>query len=387
MKPIETQGRSPVKPTAPFASCHRGYFSLGATALLAVLCTLTVSGCVIGFAGGCAPDYEEHSLELWSVNVQGSDESLIYDGWPVQEYGSLQIYDYSLLVPSRSGNAFYYHSDNHHDEDGIYLFDITTGTPAYISNTQGRRDYVLSRNQQWVAFAKHVGSRQIWITSTDGAITRPITSDTTANHGNPVWLSNNRIAYVKSRWKGGADTGIWIENLHSGERQKLTDDILYNFDLSFDGSRLLYQLNPDDDGPAQPTIYLRKGESEAELATGHSATFGPNDDNIVYTSDAYELWVMNTDGSAKTRLSQAGKRLRGFDVSEDGSSVVYVADNDLWYISISGTYPIKLVDAEEYVGPLEEWESIDPVVRSPLFSRDGSKVFYLIGRSFFDNGC
>jgi len=88
---------------------------------------------------------------------------------------------------------------------------------------------------------------------------------------------------------------------------------------------------------------------------------------IVYTRDkgsgVYEIWIMNIDGSNKTKLT------KGKDpyFSKDGKKIVYDHGNNIFTINTDGTNKTDLTS------PYGNWG------RRAAFSNDGNKIVYIKG--------
>ena len=115
------------------------------------------------------------------------------------------------------------------------------------------------------------------------------------------------------------------------------------------------------------------GTNVTELAEGFDPSWSANGAKIAYadgTSEQYDIWTMNADGSEKTQLTE-NYRSYAPAWSPDGSRVAFVSDhegsNHVYVINSDGTNQQRIsVTASEVV---QEY--------APAWSPDGSQVIFL----------
>ena len=115
------------------------------------------------------------------------------------------------------------------------------------------------------------------------------------------------------------------------------------------------------------------GTNEIELGEGFDPSWSSSGAKIVYaygTSEQYDIWTMNADGSEKTQLTE-NYRSYAPAWSPDGSRVAFVSDhegsNHVYVINADGTNQQRIsVTASEVV---QEY--------APAWSPDGSQIIFL----------
>lgn len=230
----------------------------------------------------------------------------------------------------------------------LYLVNSDGSNLRQLTNVGRDSDASFSPDGSNVLFARESSTtlydKGFWTINTDGSELTQIASD--APQRNPIFSpSGNRIYFVRS---------IWLDNIYL--------------------STEIFSMNPSGTGVTQLTQNLLHRGNEF-LAFNH------NGSKLVFVnSDQYDtestLEIMNPDGTGRTTLHDAPGRLLLFPrFSPDGNTIVVsggpyaikggFSERDIHLINIDGTNFRTLVDEEPGFFSY-----------SPLFSLDGTKIFF-----------
>jgi TolB protein len=195
----------------------------------------------------------------------------------------------------------------------------------------------------------------------------------------PVWTADgNYIMYAIQRDKSGSsESYIMKANGSEIERTGIGEGNLTGFsDVNPNGTELILTKSID----SQPGLYIVNLEKRTLIRVtddpdksegwGSWCRLGRK---IVYTQESAgspsQLWIVNRDGSNKTRLGTSENVGMGKDWCPLGLKILYSAKNskekdDLWVIDWHGTNQTQLTDT-----PYGEW--------NPSFSPDGKRIVYV----------
>ncbi len=119
---------------------------------------------------------------------------------------------------------------------------------------------------------------------------------------------------------------------------------------------------------ASPAYALDVAERSTS-SPGTSPTWSPDGRLIVYQGSDYDIWVMLSDGSGKTRLTDDIYRDEQPVFSPDGSMLAYVSERnglqELWVMESNG-------DGKRQLTASEGWK------HSPTWSPDGTRIAYIV---------
>ncbi|HTD23959.1 MAG TPA: hypothetical protein VK738_14980 [Terriglobales bacterium] len=206
-----------------------------------------------------------------------------------------------------------------------------------------------------------VGSN-IWVMTSGGGFTMPLTRLTAADAYSPAWSPDkSKIAYLSTRALNGSDaantnyvSNIWVMNADgSGPRPVTFSETtklqpLSPIMWSPDSTRIAYRagdpslnifvVNADASGNKQLTHYSASG------ASAFDPVWSPNGGKIAFVSEgtldgsdnvgpfnAGNVWVMNSDGSGATPLTRltGNEFTDGLSWSPDGSKIVFSSNRPL----------------------------------------------------------
>ena len=130
------------------------------------------------------------------------------------------------------------------------------------------------------------------------------------------------------------------------------------FSSNRDGNAEIYVMNADGTGVSRLTNHPGHDLDPAWSPDGERIAFRSNRDDEGETGEpAYEIYVMNADGTGVSRLTNADRTVRSPAWSPDGLNIVFSADygylHKIYIMSADGTttYPYKLTSGHEDFDP------------------------------------
>jgi Tol biopolymer transport system component len=205
--------------------------------------------------------------------------------------------------------------------------------------------------------------------------------------------SNGQIAFVH---RGATSNDIWVIDPRSGSKQRLTHSRRANEtfpDWNAAGTRIAYskcgrgQLSNCDiwvmnaDGSEKTRLTETTDSSNPSVPNVQETwpTWSPDGTQIAYTSNAedvfQDIWVMDADGKNQTRLTMN----EAFDAfpewSPDGTKIAFTSDrdvvDDIWVMDPDGDNPTRLTSGQG-VDERPDWS---PDGARLVFSRNGRNIW------------
>jgi Tol biopolymer transport system component/DNA-binding winged helix-turn-helix (wHTH) protein len=195
--------------------------------------------------------------------------------------------------------------------------------------------------------------------------------------GRPRWLPDGSGLLAPIGNAGQAFRGqLWFISYPRGEARRLTNDLmdyqLCCLDLTPDGKTLV-----DTELTTVSDLWVATGNTaKAKQITAKEFVVGgfswmPNG-RIIFASQDGKMFVVNPDGSGRSRLTPDDGPNWDPSACGDGRYIVYAADREqksgIWRMSADGSNPIRIADETLAVGP--------------QCSPDGKWVVYLRGPSW-----
>jgi len=200
-------------------------------------------------------------------------------------------------------------------------------------------------------------------------------TDTTRSYGYPsVSRDGRRMAFAIAE---GANTDIWVLDLHRGSLTRLTSDAAIDLRPTWtpDGERVTFGSNRA--GPMD-LYWTRADGSEPEkvLLTAPLAqqptSWSPDGRHLAYTEEdprtGFDLWVL-TLGGPRTPFLRTAFDERGATFSRDGRWLAYTSNEsarDEIYV-------------RPFPGPGPKWQISTGGGSEPVWARSGEELFYRSG--------
>ncbi len=228
----------------------------------------------------------------------------------------------------------------------IYTMGDNDAAPTRLTNNPEIDDWPdWSPDGARIVFTRYTGSKpDIYVMNADGAFQINLTNNPAWDSG-PAWSPDGtRIAFDSNR--AGGKLQIWIMKTDGTGLLRLTNTPQLNSspDWSPDGNRIAFESNRD----GQREVYLMNSDGTAQTrltfsGNNYGPEWSPNGNRIVFSS-SNGLWSIKPDGTQLTQLTiNAGAFV--FDVhphwSPDGTQIIFdtkrSGNQDLYVIKADGT--------------------------------------------------
>jgi Tol biopolymer transport system component len=235
---------------------------------------------------------DDYFYELYSINIDGTnlkqiDKAKRYCGSP--DWSS----DDSKIIYSKSRNETT-------DEKDLILLDVNTSIKHSLTDSGDNILGRFSKDDKIAYWCQNNTANDIYLMDSDGSNKQKIIPDASY----PVWSpGGKRIAYIA---KGEINSPqIFVSCSDGSNARQLTNTFLRCPDSGFpnygnycpqwtpDGAKIVYESNVNDGLP--------------------------------------EIYIMNTDGSGQTRLTDTDRRNENPIVSGDGNHIYFTSNRNLSY--------------------------------------------------------
>ena len=285
------------------------------------------------------------------------------------------------------------------NEWGILELDISSGDISLIyesSNEIFSSTLELNREGDTLFFAMKIDGKfdtdmEICSIGIDGQNLKRLTDNEFFDLYPDLSQDNSKIAFLSRRDK---DLDIYMMDADGSNQRLFYDSGNHDADIDWVGDSIVFtsdfaiwKIHDDGSQPEQITDPENRGEwGNANLPVGdYDPRLSPDGKKIIFerlhdTSKpygGYDLFVINSDGTAETRLTDTGYAQGLASWSHSGEEIVY----SVAAIEGAGKYDIYLMNADG-----SENRNITPdyfpdnfLCYSPVFSADDSRILF-IGR-------
>ncbi|NYZ61106.1 PD40 domain-containing protein [Candidatus Micrarchaeota archaeon] len=285
----------------------------------------------------------------------------------------------------------------HEGKWGIYSLDLATQDVELIYSTDEEMySSALRLNPagNTFVFAQKTGENadensEVFTINSDGTNLQRITTNSYWDLY-PAWSPDgNEIAFLSKREN---DLDIYVMDSNGSNQMKLYDSGSHDADVDWAGDKIVFTsgfkiwtINGDGTSPAQVTnpanagqwgtSNLPIGDYDPRLSTdGRRIVFERLEDpNTAH--GGYNLFVINSDGSSETRLTENGYAQGLASWSNSGTKLVYVVAA----IGNEGKYDLYMINADgtENRDITPSYFSPDFLCHSSIFSKDDSKIYFI----------
>jgi TolB protein len=289
--------------------------------------------------------------------------------------------------------------------NGLIAFESNRDSPIfdpsraeiYVMNADGsgqtRLTFSGAADPSWSPDGKKIvfasirdGNAEIYVMNADGSGQTRLTDRPAATDIFPVWSPDgSMIAFASfDCCPAGANYDIWVMNADGSGQTNITndpaEDVLPSwspdgskiaFRTNRDGDYEIYTVHPDGSGLANVSNSPDSFEDEPDWSPdGSRIVFSSNRDAIGYGPDVY---VMNADGSAVTRLTSTHNDSMAA-WSPDGSQIAFRSGRDLndeiYVMNVDGSDPTRLTNNAPPGNTLPEdwfpdWQPLTPADTTP----------------------
>lgn len=280
---------------------------------------------------------------------------------------------------------------------GIYALDLASGDVELVYGTTDEiyaSALRLNNAGDRFVFAQKTGgdaneNLEIFTLGTDGSGLRRIT-DNRFWDLYPAWSPDgNSIAFLSKR---DMDLDIYVMNSDGSDERKLYDSGDNDADIDWAGNRIVFTTGfriwgMDDDGthavpitaPANSgqwgTANLPIGDYDPRLSQDGAKVVFERLEDPNAANGAYNLFVINSDGTGETRLTNTGFAQGLASWSRSGQKIVYVVAA----INGQGKYHIYMMNADgtDNRDIIPDYFPPGFLCHSPIFSKDDSKIYFI----------
>jgi Tol biopolymer transport system component len=226
----------------------------------------------------------------------------------------------------------------------------------------------------------------VFVADVENKAERRLTEQSWLDVGRVTWSDDGSGLVISAREQMDAPRQLWLVSYPDGSARKITND-LFDYDsvsLSADGKSL---AAVQTQGTFSISVAPHRGSNEVspapsgdreiftEVGSGRECISWAPDNRIVYcsrASGAWDIWIMNNDGSGQRQLTIDSRNDLFPAVSADGRFIFFASDRagafNIWRMEIDGSNPIQLTRGVKDI--------------LPELTPDGRGVIYQQGPAF-----
>jgi Tol biopolymer transport system component len=221
-----------------------------------------------------------------------------------------------------------------------------------------------------IAFGMNVnGNTDVYTALPNGNDLRRLTTDPGFDACAAYSADGRRIAYCSGQ--GGGPVQVWTMKQNGTDKQQVThlSGLAIFPDFSPDGSKIVFSAKPADSPTRDIYVIGSDGSGLTRLTNGVGnngyPAFSPDGSKIVFTSNrtgSSQVYVMNADGSGQAQFTFGPQpKDQVPDWSPDGSKIAYLADThgisdvtpswgDIWVMNADGSGQHAITSGASWYG-------------------------------------
>lgn len=221
-----------------------------------------------------------------------------------------------------------------------------------------------------IAFGMNVnGNTDVYTALPNGNDLRRLTTDRGFDACAAYSADGRRIAYCSG--EGGGPVQVWTMKQNGTDKQQVThlSGLAIFPDFSPDGSKIVFSAKPADSPTRDIYVIGSDGSGLTRLTNGVGnngyPAFSPDGSKIVFTSNrtgTSQVYVMNADGSGQAQFTfDPQPKDQVPDWSPDGSKIAYLADThgisdvtpswgDIWVMNADGSGQHAITSGASWYG-------------------------------------
>lgn len=337
---------------------------------------LWLLGSCVNLPTDCGADSSKYESRIYSISTDGSSLKAITPAWSSFDSEYFQWYG---IDPTNK--LFYYTEDIIGSPQKIIRFNLVSKISDQINVDNGGINFTLSPDGKSFLYER---GRDIGISLVNGSNQHLIPRDTSYSMVSDAgWLSNDQIIY--DAYGEGKGIGMFEMNLSDSSITKISSDVgEWGWDFSSDRKAVVLST-PDPAGAA--IVYKDISLSKKTIIDeGSYPNFVDGDTKILYETKA-ALWISDLKGNKHEVLPESGFGINNnIAVINGGKEVLLVNSKGLWILNIGDETIKEIVSPDSFLPPKSDG-SVTVSLRNPIISRDGSTIYFIVGRSYYYSGC
>lgn len=323
-------------------------------------------------------------LELWSAEMNRTQLKKVYT-WPSESSYDSPHSNITPLGLDSERHLFYYSTRPRGMGSSFTRMELQLPRISTIQLDEDANSvFTLSPKGNYFAYQKQ---SRIWITTVDGSVTHPIpTHPEIPVSRHPRWHQTDEQLIFST------DNGLWMLNLADSTYRNLFDSYPDWYTISADGRWIAVESRKPDGTKKILLVDSLNGE-QRELVDGFAPRFVNGDTEILYERDE-GIYVTTLTGFYRKyypktyaySLSSAGHLL----VSPKGRYVVILIYEGMLIIDMTTSTIVKTIKTDHpdiQPDDMYNWPALSFRFPKVFFNADESKVYFILERTYSDDGC